>query len=284
MTQNKDRESLLLWYTADEPDGWEYTLNSTKRAYDTIRALDLYHPVSLVLNCKDFYYAEYSAGADIVFEDAYPIGINATYSYTWNVACNATYGDCGCDDCAGTIQDVSDRLDGLASHQKALGRKYKPLYAVPQGFSDPEYWPREPSQVEVWAMNGLALNHGAKSLQVWDYPTAASVVTAQGEYAKVVTVDPVRAFLVGASPTTVEVQEWPMLDITYWKVGNQTLVSFVNGYNSTISGLIGVDLPFDVSGIGAQLWGTMNWIVRAGNELKVKGPSAFEHSLLILDN
>lgn len=36
-------------------------------------------------------------------EDVYPIGINGTFS-KWGTACNATLGDCGCDNCAGAVQ------------------------------------------------------------------------------------------------------------------------------------------------------------------------------------
>jgi hypothetical protein len=74
----KNRTTLLIWSTVDEPDGWEYALNSTKLAYDQLRELDPYHPVSLVLNCENFYYEDYSSGTDIVFEDAYPVAINPT--------------------------------------------------------------------------------------------------------------------------------------------------------------------------------------------------------------
>lgn len=276
-----DRETLLMWYTGDEPDGWEYGLNSTRLAYDAIRALDLYHPVSLVLNCYDFYYGPYSAGADIVMEDAYPIAINATYSYTWGIPCNSTYGDCGCDDCNGMIQDVSDRLDALATYQTELGRPYKPLYAVPQAFSDPEYWPRLPTVIEAWSMNGIALNHGAKSLYMWTYPTDQSLITAHAEYSNVITANPVLSFLVGAQPTRVPVSAYPMLDIAYWTVGTQTLVSFVNGYNYTLNGLITVNVPFAAKSLKSQPFGSMNWDV-SENSIKVQGATALEHSMVVV--
>jgi len=76
----KNRTTLLMWYTADEPDGWVHPLDATKLAYDQIRKLDPYHPVSLVLNCQNFHYKEYASGGDIIFEDAYPVAINATWS------------------------------------------------------------------------------------------------------------------------------------------------------------------------------------------------------------
>ena len=65
-------------------------------------------------------------------EDAYPVGINPTYSIPWNTTCNETYGDCGCDDCIGELQDVSNRLDAFFDYQEWLGQSEKPLWAVRQ--------------------------------------------------------------------------------------------------------------------------------------------------------
>ena len=79
----KNSPALLLWYTGDEPDGTSDPLNATSIAYDLIYSLDGYHPVSLVLNCENYYWPEYSAGADIIMQDTYPIGINATWSVRW---------------------------------------------------------------------------------------------------------------------------------------------------------------------------------------------------------
>ena len=76
----KNSPALLLWYTGDEPDGWSDPLNATSTAYDLIYSLDGYHPVSLVLNCENYYWTEYTSGTDIVMQDAYSIGINATWS------------------------------------------------------------------------------------------------------------------------------------------------------------------------------------------------------------
>ena len=76
----KNSPALLLWYTGDEPDGTSDPLNATTITYDLINSLDGYHPVSLVLNCRNYYWPEYSAGGDIIMQDTYPIGINATWS------------------------------------------------------------------------------------------------------------------------------------------------------------------------------------------------------------
>ena len=40
--------------------------------YDFIYQMDGYHPVSIVLNCKNYYFSPYVAGADIVIEVRLP--------------------------------------------------------------------------------------------------------------------------------------------------------------------------------------------------------------------
>src|ERR1700729_2467712 len=84
----KSRPNLLLWYTADEPDGTSDPLNATSNAYDLIYSLDGYHPVSLVLNCQDYEFASQSSGADIVLQDTFMISNNVTFSSEWHTPCN----------------------------------------------------------------------------------------------------------------------------------------------------------------------------------------------------
>ena len=60
----KNRPNLLLWYTADEPDGASDPLNATLKASNLVTFLDGgdgnggagYHPISLVLNCEKYYF------------------------------------------------------------------------------------------------------------------------------------------------------------------------------------------------------------------------------------
>lgn len=51
--------------------------------YSLFNSLDGYHPTSLVLNCENYHWSDYSAGGDIIMQDTYPIGINATWSVRW---------------------------------------------------------------------------------------------------------------------------------------------------------------------------------------------------------
>lgn len=60
----KSRPNLLLWYTGDEPDGTSDPLDATLTSSNLIQSLDGgdghggagYHPVSLVLNCENYFY------------------------------------------------------------------------------------------------------------------------------------------------------------------------------------------------------------------------------------
>ncbi|KAE9386408.1 hypothetical protein BT96DRAFT_1085985, partial [Gymnopus androsaceus JB14] len=73
VNQIKSRPNLLLWYSADEPDGTHDPLNATSLAQSLITSLDGsdgnggagYHPVSLVLNCENFFWSEYASDADV---------------------------------------------------------------------------------------------------------------------------------------------------------------------------------------------------------------------------
>lgn len=54
------------------PDGTSDPLNATSITKALINDLDGggYHPVSLVLNCENYYFTNYSAGADVLLQDA----------------------------------------------------------------------------------------------------------------------------------------------------------------------------------------------------------------------
>ncbi|KAK8058414.1 hypothetical protein PG994_008862 [Apiospora phragmitis] len=282
----KDHPSLLTWYTADEPDGWQDPLDAPQQAYDLIASLDKYHPTALVLNCQNYHFAEYSAGADIIMEDAYPIGINATYSEKWNTPCNETFGDCGCDNCEGTVLDVPARVDDFHTYQAWLGgtATRQPVWAVPQSFSIPEdYWSRDPTAEEAWVMDMLAFNHGAKARLAWIYPTSDALGNALSRIAKVVTASPVADFLTGANPVLLQDgKHGGGLDVAYWKYGDQVLVSVVAPGDSAAN--VGIALPADIQvmRVVSSPWGGIGWTLD-GTTLRAKGglPS-LATSLIIL--
>lgn len=268
----KKHSSMLLWYTADEPGGQGDPLDAPLKSYDVIKKIDPYHPVSLVLNCANFHYAEYTRGADIILTDPYPIAVNTSWSSRWNTECNTTYGCCGCDNCNGNFRDVSIRLGNFKKYQRwlsnaPLGQKQrdpghsaggpKASWGVPQVFGGSEYWDRPPTASEEIVMIWLFINHGAKGIVGWLFPTTSELTSAMSNMADIVTNEGVTALLLGDNPRPLEVVVEADVDIdaAAWIVGNQMLVSIVYlGLTDTDASVI-VKLPKTVQAESTkQLW------------------------------
>jgi hypothetical protein len=285
----KNRSSLLMWYTADEPDGWSYPLNSTKIVYDQLKELDPYHPVSLVLNCHDFYYKDYSSGADIVFEDAYPIAINATWSNKFGVPCNTTYGDCGCDDCIGELSDVSTRLDDIQLYQTNLnGQGSKPTWSVLQAFGAQDYWQSIPSAAEVENMMMLSVNHNAKGLTYWLYPSTDAVNAGSGNLGRVFQTAPARDFLLGANAIKglpvegISGSNIGAVDASAWILGEQIMIGIAIGAYVDSDALVSITLPVEVSIIDKVLYGEPGWKAD-GNKLSKAGLNGLGVDIMVLN-
>ncbi|KAI6868672.1 hypothetical protein KC338_g2699 [Hortaea werneckii] len=253
----KDEEYFLSWYTADEPDGTEDALNSTSIAYDLLKREDPYHPTSLVLNCYNFHFDQYASGADYIMTDPYPVGINATWSRRWNTTVNETYGDCGCDDCVGELRDVSSRLDAFFDYQDWLGKSQKPLWSVLQGSIREDYWARDPTIEETWAMQVLSFIHRAKAIMSWDFHEVTPLNRAHGAMAKIVTQSPVSDFLLGSQPTQIYSENSDLLEAAYWRVGDRLMVGIANMDYVGTTEPVRFDLPINASRIASQPWGSV---------------------------
>ena len=266
------------------PDGWQDPFSAPVLAYDLIRELDPYHPVAVVLNCQNYYFAEYTVGADIIMEDVYPIGINSTWS-KWGTACNTTLGDCGCDNCQGNVQDVSTRLDTLSQYETWLGLWPKTKIHNPQSFHGQDYWFRDPSPDEEHVMCLLALNHGAQGIISWVYPTSQILGAAHGALSKVVTRSPVVDFVVGGDrphEIPVAIPGTDVVDAAYWVVGKKMLVSVVNGGYVDIHQTVSISAP-NATIISSVPWGSnVNWKLE-NFKLSVSKLPAMATSLIIVD-
>ncbi|KAF9228162.1 hypothetical protein BS17DRAFT_725128 [Gyrodon lividus] len=208
----KNRPNLLLWYTGDEPDGTSDPLNATTIAYDLIYHLDGYHPVSLVLNCRDYYWSSYTAGTDVIMQDVYMVGNNVTFSNEWNTTCTPNFGDCGCDNCVsisagdtaavppnstlpagyvpansgvGTYFDISERVASFKNRLKVMGwERTKAVWTVPQAFGgDGEYWKWAPTGEEWVVQSIMGINQGALGVIPWDDPTPADIKASASAFA-----------------------------------------------------------------------------------------------------
>lgn len=219
----------------------------------------------MTLNCQNYYFAEYTTGFDFIMADPYPIAINATFS-KWGTPCNATYGDCGCDNCAGNVQDVPLRLDALNRYEKWHGLWAKTKVHNPQSFHGEDYWFRDPTPAEEVAMNALAFNHGAKSILSWVWPASEALGEVHGQFAEKVARGVVRDMIVLGKPEEVKMKCSEVLDVAFWRGDGEVLLSVVNGGYEPINKAFKVPLPQDVTvkQVKDVVWGNGTWSVKNG--------------------
>ncbi|KAF2465300.1 uncharacterized protein BDR25DRAFT_295415 [Lindgomyces ingoldianus] len=294
--------SLLLYYTADEPDGAGDTLNATNIAFHHINNLDPYHPISLVLNCANFYFGEYASGAHIILEDTYPIAANTSFSPVYHTVCNSTWGDCGCDDChAGDpaypeyvknkFLDISTRMDDFYRYQEWLGWASQgtrgaggaPVWGVPQAFYDQgSFWSRFPTPEEEVVMGILRLNHGAKGIVAWIYPTSEPIEKVTGQLATLASGTEFTSYTLEADGVPLEVIGGNgLVDATAWVKHGKVLVSVVYlGYEDHVWH-VNVVLPTRVEKIEKTLWGKGDWKVGNGT-IYTSTLKGLEVSILLL--
>ncbi|KAK3351774.1 hypothetical protein B0H65DRAFT_421521 [Neurospora tetraspora] len=296
----KDGEALFSYWSVDEPDGWQAPFSAPAETYNTILSVDPYHPVSLVLNCQNYFFEQYSQGADILMADVYPIGItdsSANLSNSkWGTPCNSTYGDCGCDNCAGSVLDVSNRFDDLKSYEQWLGLWPKTKMFNPQAFHGEGYWARDPTAEESWVMVLLAINRGVKGVLGWVWPASEILSKAHGRLARVVSSgeeeDGVVGLLVeGKGPEKLSTaSEVKGVDAAGWvdKEGRKMLISVVNTGEEEVEGMVELEVPGG-SRVGKVVWdesggsgGDGEWEVKEG-KLTKNGLKGMGTALVILE-
>lgn len=274
VTRLRTHPSILLWYQSDEADGKSNPINSTGLAREKLWELDPYHPSSLALNCYDFYYADYARGGEVILSDVYPISTNTSWSTVYETPCNATYGCCGCDDCHGAFEDISDRIDEFKRRDELLGWD-KTHWSAPQAFGNETFWTRYPTAAEEVVMALLAVNHGAKGLVAWDFPTTSKLSAVTQKLAGVMTSKMIAEFLLQTPLMKLDVEDRTRVDAAIWVDSRkkQALLSVINLNYSDLKGGIEVPLPsgLEVKSVSQTLWGDVTWEVDSPN--MVNAPS-----------
>ncbi|KAG2757736.1 hypothetical protein P692DRAFT_20813807 [Suillus brevipes Sb2] len=229
--------NLLNWETAHEPDGNSDPQSAAQSTYDLIYQLDGYHPISIVLNCEDYNFSPYVKGADIVIQDAYPIGINATYSPVWHTVCTPDFGHCGCDNCQGTLSDVKTRVQTYKERLNILGfDRTKSVWTTPQAFGSGAYWNTTPTGQQWAAMGFTSFSHGALGSKSYQYPTTTGNVTTIEGTATNLTVlisQFIQPFIVDPNATYAS-YDYLGVDAGLWHNGTAYLLLVANLVNAEV--------------------------------------------------
>ncbi len=215
--------------------------------------------------------------------DPYPIAVNTSWSHQYDTVCNTTYGCCGCDDCDGDFEDVSNRLDLYTQYQEILNLPQKPQWGVPQAFGNETFWARYPTPAEEVVMNMLFVNHGAKGIAMWDYPTEPDLANVTSALSKVLTSSTVSSFILGSIYSQLEVDGLSRVDVVSWTVGTRMLVSVVNKnyVGSPTAANISITLPFIAANVRDIFWGD-GWKV-SGAKLTKARLEALEVDLFLVE-
>jgi hypothetical protein len=152
---------------------------------------------------------------------------------------------------------------------------------VPQAFGNETFWARYPTEDEEVVMNMLFLNHGAKGIAMWDYPTEPGLANLTGALSKVLTSSTISSFLLGSFVEAADVTGLTRVDAAYWTLNNKTLVSVVNkNYVDSLNVTVSIELPSTVTSVSSVSWGS-GWSVSGGKLVKT-GLSALEVDIFIV--
>lgn len=148
------------------------------------------------------------------------------------------------------------------------------VWGVPQAFYDKgSFWQRFPTPQEEIVMGLLRLNHGAKGVVAWIYPTSVEIEEATSSLAKVITGEGITKYTLGA--TRVSNLEMTglgkeLVDATAWVHDETILVSYVYVGYDVFTGQVEIVLPETIAGVIVDHWGPGDWSVQPSGKAVVK--------------
>lgn len=166
-----------------------------------------------------------------------------------------------------------------------LGLPPKVLWGTPQAFGNSEFWKQIPTPEEEVAMTMMSVNHGAKGIIMWTFPTTPDLTNVTSKLAKVLT-GVCAGYLLGAEILTgLAVDEAGAIDASAWRVEDSILISIVNSDYEDTEESVTIDLPAGVvaTGITSVLWGDGEWRLTASSvQIYRSGLQGLSTDILIL--
>ncbi|KAL8949255.1 MAG: hypothetical protein Q9222_004629, partial [Ikaeria aurantiellina] len=150
---------------------------------------------------------------------------------------------------------------------------HKPIFSVPQAFPAQDFWLTTPTADQVAAMVLLAINHGARGIVGWLFPTDPAIEDVTSRLSTLV-LDPnegmAKYLLGGGTEVSILGSFEGSTDAKAWRMegkGGDVLVSVVFMQQQPFDAGLGLRLAFPadqgfvVKGIGKTLWGGEGWMV-----------------------
>ena len=109
-------------------------------------------------------------------------------------------------------------------------------------------------------MTMLSINHGAKGIIMWTFPTTPDLVNVTSALAALLA-DKCADLLLGAHLSSgLAVDGAPAADVSFWENGKEMLLSIVNPSYEDAGGLVELQLPKYVTAQSfTSLWGDNQW-------------------------
>ena len=197
-----DHPALLAWYISDEPTGHGADPEELKNIYDFIKAIDPYHPITIVFMAP-MQARRYADAMDIVMADPYPI--------------------------------PNSSAEGVGYVTRNLMKEFhgeKAVWIVPQAFGGSEHWGREPSIQELRAMTYLSIVNGATGIQYFirhgfnGFPKSTSTWGMAGQIA--LETNEIAPFILDGTVAEFAESDQENIHLRTWEKNGQILIMAVN--------------------------------------------------------
>ncbi len=135
-------------------------------------------------------------------------------------------------------------------------------------------------------MTLLSLNHGAKGILMWVFPTADEIVGVASKFSQVVLArDGLSTFVLMAHAAVVPVPGVENVDGAMWRVGSRMMVTVVNAGKEKIEGEVKLEFGDDakIKGLNRNLWGRGGWKIESQNAAVMDGMDAQESWVFVVD-
>ena len=129
----------------------------------------------------------------------------------------------------------------------------------------------------------LSVNHNAKGISYWIYPSTDGVNVGSGELGKVFQSAPGLDFLFGSNAIKgLSVYGEALVDASAWIVGQKMMVGVASGEYVDMSSVVTIVLPASAVSVDEVLYGNSGWTV-SGKLLSKTGLKGLEVDVLVLN-